>query len=391
MKQIYWQRAALAAAIGAILFTSSALPARADNLQQKLNQSQQKLNQLNEDYKDQQDKVASYKPQVEALRDSVAVLNNSIKREQKLLEEEQNNLKELEEEQMKLEEQRQQHVEHLGQYVKSSHEDGVTTYLEVLFDASSLSDFIDRADKIQVIVGAYDQLQKDIAVLNESLDRQKVLIQEKQDKIQSSLNEKEQTQNALQQTLNKQEEILAQLSKEEKAALNAAATARADVNRIQELIEHEKREAAYAAQGSGSSSKGNSGGGVVGTVKVSGGAQQILDSAVQHVGTPYVWGGTSPSGFDCSGFVQYVYRANGVSLSRTSQQQYGNGVSVSRSELSPGDLVFFSTYASGASHVGIYVGNNVMIHSGNRGVGYSDITDGYYGPRYLGARRVLSQ
>lgn len=102
-------------------------------------------------------------------------------------------------------------------------------------------------------------------------------------------------------------------------------------------------------------------------------------------------GGTTPSpGFDCSGYVQYVYRNFGISLSRTSEQQFQNGVPVSQGNLRPGDLVFFHTYSSGASHVGIYVGNNTMINSSSGGVSYDDMTDSYWASRYLGARRVLS-
>ena len=135
----------------------------------------------------------------------------------------------------------------------------------------------------------------------------------------------------------------------------------------------------------------STGGGVAGTVKVSGGAQQILSFAAQFLGIPYVWGGTTPSpGFDCSGYIQYVYGHDGISLSRTSEQQFNNGVSVSRSELRPGDLVFFHTYSSGASHVGIYAGNNTMIDSSNGGVSYDDMTNSYWASRYLGARRVLA-
>jgi len=90
---------------------------------------------------------------------------------------------------------------------------------------------------------------------------------------------------------------------------------------------------------------------------------QVVAYAKNFIGVPYVWGGTSPSGFDCSGFVQYVYRHFGVSLPRTTYSQVAMGRSVSRSELVPGDLVFFRS----AGHVGIYVGNETYIHAPQTG------------------------
>lgn len=84
--------------------------------------------------------------------------------------------------------------------------------------------------------------------------------------------------------------------------------------------------------------------------------QAIVDTALKYLGVPYAWGGASPSGFDCSGLVQYVFGQNGVNLPHSSWGQYARVVPVSRQNLQPGDLVFFSTYASGPSHVGIYLG-----------------------------------
>ena len=391
MKRIrFLHKTTLVTIIGVILLVASVIPVRADDLQQQLNQSKQQVNQLNGALNAQKDKAAGVTTQVLALKQSVLALNNSMAREQLLLTEEQHSLKGLEEEQKKLEDQRQEHIKALGQFLKSNYEEGVSAYIAVLFEAKNLSDFIDRADKIQMIVGGYSKLQKDIVALNETMNSQKELIKQKQATIQASIQDKAQTQQAVQQTLDKQQAVLAQLSTDERTILNSSLTAQAKVGRIQQLIQQEAIEAAYAAK-ENSSNGTNDGGGVAGTVKVSGGAQQILSFAAQFLGTPYVWGGTSPSpGFDCSGYVQYVYRHVGISLNRTSEQQFNNGVSVSRSELRPGDIVFFHTYSSGASHVGIYVGNNTMINSSNGGVSYDDMTNSYWAKRYLGARRVLA-
>lgn len=119
--------------------------------------------------------------------------------------------------------------------------------------------------------------------------------------------------------------------------------------------------------------------------------QSVISLAESFLGTPYVWGGTTPAGFDCSGFVQYVYGKNGYSITRTTYTQWDNdGVMVSKSELQPGDLVYFGS-GNSPSHVGLYVGDGMMIHSPRTGdvVKYTTIESGYYNNCYLGAKRII--
>ena len=124
-------------------------------------------------------------------------------------------------------------------------------------------------------------------------------------------------------------------------------------------------------------------------VASSGNGSSVVATANQYIGSRYIYGGTAPSGFDCSGFTSYVYKKYGVSLSRTAAGQYSNGVAVSKGELQPGDLVMFGK--SGINHVGIYIGGGKMIHAANpsRGVTTDTINSGYYGTNYVGARRIL--
>jgi peptidoglycan DL-endopeptidase CwlO len=108
--------------------------------------------------------------------------------------------------------------------------------------------------------------------------------------------------------------------------------------------------------------------------------------AMQYLGTPYVWGGSSPGGFDCSGFVMYVYAQMGVSLPHNAGAQFSYGVPVSVDQLEPGDLVFFD----GLGHVGIYIGGGQFIHSPHTGdvVKISSLSDSWYSGTYVGARRI---
>ena len=145
----------------------------------------------------------------------------------------------------------------------------------------------------------------------------------------------------------------------------------------------------YGKSSSGSSSSSSSSGSSNASL-----GQQIAATAKKYIGCAYIFGGTSPSGFDCSGFVQYIYKLYGYNLYRTADVQLNNGYSVSRSNLQPGDLVFFAnTYntTAAASHVGIYIGDGQFVHAANSyyGVKTDYLSTDYYNSRYVGARRIV--
>ncbi|WP_059171904.1 C40 family peptidase [Bacillus sp. FJAT-27445] len=115
----------------------------------------------------------------------------------------------------------------------------------------------------------------------------------------------------------------------------------------------------------------------------------LTEYAKKFVGVPYKWGGTTPSGFDCSGYVSYVYSEFGVELPRTSADQFGQGDKIEPDDRVPGDLLFFTTYKPGPSHSGIYLGENKFIHASPKGIEIASLNDSYYKKRYLGARRYI--
>jgi len=156
---------------------------------------------------------------------------------------------------------------------------------------------------------------------------------------------------------------------------------------------------AAALKGESNSSGSNSSAGSTTTpsgttneaVTVSG--QQIVAEAEKYLGCPYVSGGASPSGFDCSGFVYYVLKQLGYSPYRTCEDLNTMGTYVSKENLQPGDIVVFqNTYKAGISHVGIYVGGGQFIHAPNSRsvVSYADLTTGYWANHYYSARRVAN-
>lgn len=119
----------------------------------------------------------------------------------------------------------------------------------------------------------------------------------------------------------------------------------------------------------------------------------VVEVAKLHIGAPFIWGGNTPTGFDCSGFTQYIMKENGITIPRTAAEQYQHGISVLKADLRLGDILFFTTYKAGATHVGIYIGEDKFIHASQipepGQVTISLMTEPYYTKRYIGARRYI--
>jgi len=126
--------------------------------------------------------------------------------------------------------------------------------------------------------------------------------------------------------------------------------------------------------------------------RTAGVAKGLTRDALRFLGVPYVFGGTSSGGFDCSGYVQHVFAMVGLHIPRTADAQYYAGSHVAKASMAPGDLVFFQTYEPGPSHVGIYLGNGRFAHaSSSHGVMVSSLSDSYWSARYIGAKRLASR
>ncbi len=222
----------------------------------------------------------------------------------------------------------------LRKRVRAAYINGSDGYLQVILESKDLGDFAWRLDAIKKVM---DFDNKAIASLNNK--KQKINAEKK------SLNEK-----------NSKLLVLKSDNEKKLVKLNADKEAQKKL-----ITESKKQQQVYASAVSRTSlSRGSS------SVTPSASSNAIVSYAYGFIGTPYLWGGTSPSGFDCSGFTQYVFAKFGIGLGRTTFEQINDGSAVSRDQLQPGDLVLFGS-SSNPHHVGIYTGNGMYIHAPHTG------------------------
>ena len=232
--------------------------------------------------------------------------------------------------------------------------------LEILLGASSLDDLLDRVDTVNRVS------EQDTRIIGE---------------VKHFRTEIKQREAELERARNEQERVVAEQATKKASIESQLAARQRLLSSIKSEIERLKRqEAAQQARLVNQAETRLSGGGG----NPAGHAGGVVGIAMNYLGVPYVWGGASPSGFDCSGFTMYVYAQVGISLPHNAAMQYGMGSAVGREFLQPGDLVFFN----GLGHVGLYIGGGQFIHAPHTGdvVKISSLTD-WYASTYVGARR----
>jgi cell wall-associated NlpC family hydrolase len=261
--------------------------------------------------------------------------------------------------------------------------------LEVLLGSSSLEDVVTRLDAIQRVSHQDSRILSDVKRYKKEVLDRRANLQDARAKQVDLVAQRAAEKRAVEGKIAEQNRLLAsvkdeiaQLRVEEQrrqAALAAQAQARLQA---QQLAAQQAQSAAVQAATEA----------VVVEPTLSGDAPaprygNVVSIALQYLGVPYVWGGASPStGFDCSGFVMYVFAQIGVSLPHHAASQYGYGVPVSRDQLAPGDLVFFD----GLGHVGIYIGGGQFVHAPHTGdvVKISSLYEDWYASTFVGARRL---
>ncbi|HUZ16402.1 MAG TPA: NlpC/P60 family protein [Gaiellaceae bacterium] len=247
--------------------------------------------------------------------------------------------------------------------------------LAVILGAKSLDDLVNRLDTLNAVTKQNSSLVMQVTSYERSIVHHRQLLHRARRSVGRLVRERMAAKHAIDVKLAAEQRLYNSV-RSEIAQLEAT-------QRANELASiRQAKTAAFVQQ-----TQSELGGGVIGNLppeRYSG----AVGIAMQYLGVPYVWGGASPSGFDCSGLVMYVYEQLGVQLPHytVSQYDYPNSVYVPRSQLQPGDLVFFA----GLGHVGIYIGNNEFIHAPHTGAVVSiDSLTGWYSSEYYGAKRIL--
>jgi cell wall-associated NlpC family hydrolase len=251
--------------------------------------------------------------------------------------------------------------------------------IAVLLGANSLEDLLNRVETINSTSSQDANIVRQVAASRKAIERNRIELRNAHSEQQRIVTQKAAQRRHIESQLAARRELLSSI--------------KGEIERMKAAEAAQQRRLAAAAQSrfAGQTTPSVSGVGVgastpegstIAPPNVHGG---VVGVAMRYLGVPYVWGGASPRGFDCSGLVMYAFAAVGVSLPHSSYAQFNMGTSVSIGQLQPGDLVFFS----GASHVGIYIGGGQFIHAPHTGdvVKISSLS-GYYSSAFVGGRRI---
>jgi cell wall-associated NlpC family hydrolase len=252
------------------------------------------------------------------------------------------------------------------------------TTLSVLLGATSLDDLLNRIEAVNSTSAQDASIVQQVTSFKAAIQRNRIALRTAHSQQQTILAQKAAQKQRIESQLASRRQLLSSI--------------KGQIARIRAAEEAQQRQLAAAARsrlaggvpvpGGIGISASTPEGSTVAPPNIHGG---VVGIAMSYLGVPYVWGGSTPRGFDCSGFVAYVFAQIGVSLPHSSYAMYGMGTPVSISELQPGDLVFFT----GASHMGIYIGGGQFIHAPHTGdvVKISSLS-GYYSSNFAGGRRV---
>jgi peptidoglycan DL-endopeptidase CwlO len=237
--------------------------------------------------------------------------------------------------------------------------------LEILLGAASLDDLLDRVDTVNRVSEQDARIVGEVRSFRAEIKKREGQLKRARSQQEQVVAEQAAQKASIERQLAERQRLLASI-KSEIARLKREEAAQ------QARLQAQARSRLDTTISSGGGNPTGHAGGVVGI-------------AMRYLGVPYVWGGASPSGFDCSGFTMYVFAQVGISLPHNAAMQYGMGSPVGRAYLQPGDLVFFN----GLGHEGIYIGGNQFIHAPHTGdvVKISSLT-GWYADTYVGARRL---
>jgi len=258
-----------------------------------------------------------------------------------------------------------------GQRMRAMYINGSDGYLDIILSSKGFSDFLSNVEAITKIIEYDNKIIADLKSKQNEINKKKDALDTQNAKLLALKADNEKKLAQLNSDKAEQNKLIVQAKVQERLYASKVSDNQAAINATMRQIEAIRSSVPKYAPSRGA-------------VPLSSNA--VIAYASNFLGTPYLWGGSTPSGFDCSGFTQYVYRHFGVTLGRTTYDQINNGYAVSRDSLQAGDLIFFGS-SGNPSHVGIYVGNGVYINAPHTGdvvkiasINRSD---------YLTARRVM--
>lgn len=355
-----------------ILVAAIGNPVLAEPTSEDVQSQTAQLQASKDQLKNAQNKRFQIEQNIEKLDNQIEDTMNQIADNKKKVIQTQADIKTAEADLLKTEEDSKSEQDIFNKRMRAIYINGTSGYLEVILEAKSFSDLYARVEALTSVI---------------NLDK----------KITAEIEKRQQELNIKKQNLNEQNDKLIALNKDNAIKMDKLKTSKDEQNKL--IADAKKQENLYVSAVNGSQARLQETLNEIAAIRnatpkytISRGAIPASSNAViayasNFLGTPYLWGGTTPAGFDCSGFTQYVYRHFGISIGRTTYDQINDGYAVSRDQLKPGDLVFYGQGGS-PTHVGIYVGNGMYINSPRTGdvlkIASYDRSD------YITARRVMN-
>lgn len=258
-----------------------------------------------------------------------------------------------------------------GQRMRAMYINGSEGYIDIILSSKGFSDFISNVEAVAKVIEYDRKVIYDLNLKQDELNKKKEALNIQNSKLLALKLDNENKLTQLNSNKAEQNKLIVQAKAIEKLYSSKVSASQAALNETMRQITAIRSSVPKYTPSRGS-------------IPISNNA--VIAYASNFLGTPYLWGGTTPAGFDCSGFTQYVYRHFGVTIGRTTYDQINDGYAVSRDALEPGDLIFFGS-SGNPTHVGIYVGNDMYINAPHTGDVVKIASINRYD--YLTARRVM--
>lgn len=319
------------------------------------NQTQTQQSQLEQNknaLKGVEDKRQELELSIEKLDNQIEDFMMKIEENKKSITLTENDIKKSKEEISKIEKEIDVQQDVLDQRVRAMYINGQSNYLKILLESQNFSELITKAEVITKVISNDKKVISDLDLKKSEVENKKVALEDKYNEILTLKTENENKLTSLNNNVADQKKLIEEAKTQERLFASKVNESDALVNQTMVQVNKIRSEAPKVNPSRGTTSVSDS---------------NIIAYASNFLGTPYLWGGTSPStGFDCSGFTQYVYAHFGIKIGRTTYDQINDGYEVSKGELQPGDLIFYGE-GGNPTHMGMYVGNNTYIHSPRTG------------------------